>query len=138
MTPKQIKERFQEMKEMKKDLTTNAVELEQNLKSFNEIVDPLIDPESEKILCWIRRPTTAELESLIPMELLAYRNQDEIPTKITKKYEDFQFKMMADLITNPKHNGAWWKQHANLVFQSLFQVHLQGVMSDLGISAENF
>lgn len=139
LTSKQVKEKFRQQREMKKKLTTNATELDQNLKKFNEITDPLIDPESNTVLCWIRRPTTEELEALIPMEILEYRNSDEpIPLKVSKKHEDFQFEMMADLITNPVHDAKWWKKHANLIFQSLFQLHIQGVMSDLGISAENF
>jgi len=139
MTRRQVKERFQEMRKAKSELTTNATILEANLKAFNLITDPLIDPETEKPLCWVRRPTTDELEALVPAELLEYRNSpDDVPEKVMKKYKDFQFKMMANLIENPKKSAEWWKKNANLVFQQLFQLHLRGVMEDLGIMAENF
>ena len=63
---------------------------------------------------------------------------DKIPVEVSKKYQDFQFEMMANLITKPKHDVKFWKEHSNLVFQQLFQLHLSGILEDLGISAENF
>jgi len=139
LTKAEIVQRFKAMKEMRKDMTTDAATLEKNLVAFNDTVDPLVDPETGKCLCWVRRPTTKELEDLIPSELMEYRNTpDKVPAKIMKKYENFQFKMMAKLIEKPKKSAEWWKEHANLVFQHLFQVHLNSVMQDLGITAENF
>lgn len=139
ITKKEVKERFKEMKRIKDEMTTDATVLEQNLKKFNEITDPLVDPETGAALCWIRRPTAEELEGMIPTELLEYRNTPEkVPKEITKKYKDFQFKMMANIINIPKKDAKWWKKNANQVFQMLFQMHLRGVMEDLGISAENF
>jgi len=139
LTRADVKKKFQEMKRIKKELTQDAAILEKNLENFNKIVDPLVDPETEKVLCWVRRPTTEELESLIPAELLEYRGRpNEVPSDVMKKYKDFQFNMMANLIDNPKKSADWWKKRANQVFQRLFQLHLQGVMEDLGIMAENF
>ena len=139
LTKKEVVEKFHEMRKVKKEMTTDAAILEQNLLEFNRITDPLIDPETEKVLCWIRRPTMEELEKFIPAELLEYRNTpEEIPKSTMEKYKDFQFEMMANLIENPKKSADWWKKNSNLVFQQLFQLHLQGVMEDLGITAENF
>ena len=139
LTKKEVVEKFHEMRKVKKEMTTDAAVLEQNLLEFNRITDPLIDPETEKVLCWIRRPTMEELEKFIPAELLEYRNTpEEIPKSTMEKYKDFQFEMMANLIENPKKSADWWKKNSNLVFQQLFQLHLQGVMEDLGITAENF
>jgi len=139
MTKKDVEASFKEQAEIKKSFTTNAIELEQNLMKFNQITDPLIDPESGNALCWIRRPTTAELEAMIPAELLEYKNDpDQVPAETMKKHADFQFEMMANLIANPKKDASFWRNNTNLVFQSLFQKHLTGVLEDLGISAENF
>jgi hypothetical protein len=139
MTKRDVIENIKQHAEIKKNITTNAAELEANLKKFNEITDPLIDPETGNALCWIRRPTTLELENMIPLQLMEYKNSPEtIPKDIMKKYGDFQFEMMANLITNPKKDMEFWKTNTNLVFQSLFQKHLSGVLEDLGISAENF
>jgi len=139
LTPKQVKEKFRQMQEMKKTMTSNAAELEKNLVEFNKITDPMVDPESDKVLCWIRRPTTEELENLVPTELLEYQNHpDDVPTEVMNRHKDFQFKMMANLIENPKKTAKWWKKNANMVFQRLFQIHLRCVLDDLGVSAENF
>jgi len=139
LTKADVKKKFREMKQIKSQISQDAAVLEKNLMEFNRTIDPLIDPESEKVLCWVRRPTTDELESLIPAELLEYRGRpNEVPEEVMKKHRDFQFKMMADLIEKPKKDAEWWKKNANLVFQRLFEIHLQGVMEDLGIMAENF
>ena len=139
LTKKEVVEKFHEMRKVKKEMTTDAAILEQNLLEFNRITDPLIDPETEKVLCWIRRPTMEELEKFIPAELLEYRNTpEEIPKSTMEKYKDFQFEMMANLIENPKKSADWWKKNSNLIFQQLFQLHLRSVMEDLGITAENF
>lgn len=139
LSKKEVKKRFKEMKRLKDEMTTDATILEQNLKKFNEITDPIVDPESGDALCWVRRPTAEELEALVPTELLEYRNSpDKVPKEIMKKHADFQFKMMAEMIDIPRKDAKWWKKNANQVFQMLFQMHLRGVMEDLGISAENF
>ena len=139
LTKADVTKKFQEMKKIKQELTQDATVLEKNLENFNKIVDPLVDPETDKVLCWIRRPTTEELESLVPAELLEYRGRpNEVPSDVMNKHKDFQFAMMASLIGNPKRSANWWKKRANQVFQRLFQLHLQGVMEDLGIMAENF
>lgn len=139
LTPSQVKKKFKEMKQIKSKMTQDAAVLEKNLMQFNKTVDPLVDPESDKVLCWIRRPTTDELETLIPAELLEYRGRpEEVPPEVMQKYKDFQFDMMANLIEKPKKDAAWWKKNANLIFQRLFEMHLRGVMEDLGIMAENF
>lgn len=135
----ELKAKFKEMREIKSGLTQNAAMLEKNLMEFNKTLDPLVDPESDKVLCWIRRPTTQELEDMIPAELLKYRGKpEEVPPELMQKHNDFQFAMMANLIGNPKKSAEWWKQHANFVFQRLFEMHLQTVMADLGIMTENF
>src|SRR3990170_4498145 len=136
LTKKEVVQTFRDQAEMKSKMTTNAAELEANLVNFNKIVDPLVNPvepdPNKAVLCWIRRPTASEFDKMIPIELLEYKNKpDEVPDEIMKKYQDFQFDMMANLIENPKHEAQWWKEHANLVFQSLFQKHLTGILEDL-------
>jgi hypothetical protein len=139
LTKKEIEEKFKLQEEAKKSMTTDAVVLEKNLMDFNKISDPLIDPATGKVLCWIRRPTQQEWEEMLPTELLEYKNKlEEIPTDIWTKYKDLQFEMMAKLIVNPEHTAQEWKERSNLVFQQLFQIHLAGILELLGITAENF
>lgn len=140
LTKKEVEERIKQKAKMKKEMTTDAAVLEQNLAKFNKIVDPLMDPETGTVLCWIRRPTQSEWEEIVPTELLEYRGDEleDIPQKVLKKFTDQQFKMMESLIVNPEHNAKWWKSHANLVFQRLFSLHLSGILEELGIETGNF
>jgi len=140
LTKKQIEEKFKEAKDLRKDLSTNAEELEKNLLNFNKIVDPIVNPEDGKPLCWVRRPTQTEWEEMLPSELLEFRNKpsEEVPKEVWKKYTNLQFDMMAKLIETPKKEAEWWKENSNLIFQQLFQLHLNGIFEMLGIDAENF
>lgn len=139
LSNQEIAENIKMHEEIKKNITTDATELEKNLVDFNNIQDVLIDPASNKPLCWVSRPTSKQLEDMIPSDLLKYKNSTEpLPEDVAKKYDDFEFQMMANLIMIPKHDANWWKSNSNLVFRSLFQKHLSGVLEDLGLLAENF
>jgi len=139
LTKKEVEEKFKLQEEAKKTMTTDAVVLEKNLMDFNKITDPLVDPATDKVLCWIRRPTQQEWEEMLPTELLEYKGRpEEVPIDVWTKYKDFQFEMMAKLIVNPEHTAQEWKERSNLVFQQLFQMHLAGILELLGITAENF
>jgi len=137
-TSEEIKKDIQQMEKAKEQYTQDVSALEANLKSFNEALDPLVNPANDEVLCWIRRPSQSEWEQLVPPELMKYRELETIPAEVLAKYTDQQFEMMAKLIEKPKHDAKWWKEHANLIFQELFQIHLIDVYRKLGIAVENF
>lgn len=135
----EIRQQFKAHEDRKKKLTMDAASCETALENFNKIVDPVLNPTTGEALCWVKRPTQAELETLIPEEFLKYRNDPEgIPEEALKGNEDVLFKMMEALISVPEHTADEWKKRANLIFQRLFQMHIQQVMSDLGITVRNF
>jgi len=135
----EIKKRWKAHEAAKKGLERDAAALEKNLKEFGEVTDPLKDPATDKVLCWIRRPTQKEWEEMIPEEIYAYRGkEDEIPLELAKKGEEFTFKLMAELISEPKHDADWWKTNAPLPLIRLFQMHLSSIFVELGLVAENF
>jgi hypothetical protein len=139
MSNKDIENKILENKEIKKEFSTDATVLKANLQKFNQITDPLVDPESGLELCWIRRPTAQEFEALIPSELLEYRNSpDAIPKEVADKHENFQFEMMEKLIVNPIEDWKYWKANSNQVFQFLFNKHLNSLLEKLGIDVQNF
>lgn len=133
-----VAKQLRKMEEAKQNYETDATSLEENIKNFNLQTDPLVDPVSGKALCWVRRPTQAELERLVPSELTKYENLEDVPEEIQEKYANVQFKMMAQLIEKPKKGATWWKEHANLIFQELFQLHLVDIYKKLGLLIENF
>jgi hypothetical protein len=137
-TPEQLAEDIIKMEEAKKKLSQNAVELEQNLKRFHEILDPILDPETKQPLCWIRRPSAKEWEDMTPTDLLEYKTPEDMPKEVLEKYKDRSFEMMEKLIMKPQHDAQWWKENTDLVFQEMFQTHLLDVYRKLGIMATNF
>jgi hypothetical protein len=137
-TSEQIAEDIKKLEETKKDLTQNSASLEANLREFNELTDPILNPNNGKPMCWVRRPTQAEWEEMIPAELMKYRDAEKVPEDIIKKFADHQFEMMAKLIANPEHDAKWWKMNSNIMFQEMFQIHLTDMYRKLGIDVENF
>lgn len=137
-TPEQIAEEIKRMEVAKKDMTQDSMALEANLREFNELLDPILNPNSGQPMCWVRRPSQKEWEEMVPAELMKYRDVGKIPEDVAKKYADHQFNMMAKLIAKPVHDVEWWKAHSNILFQEMFQVHLADVYRKLGIEIENF
>jgi hypothetical protein len=137
-TPEQIAEEMKKLEAAKQGMTQNVTELEANLREFNEILDPIVNPNTGKPMCWIRRPSQTEWETMIPAELMKYRDDKDVPPEISKKYSDHQFEMMAKLIAKPQHDAQYWKDNSNILFQELFQIHLTEVYRKLGIMVENF
>lgn len=139
MTTEDVEKAFKRQEEGKKKYEMDAAKLEGNLEKFNKILDPIVNPATDEALCWVRRPTQEELEAMIPSELMKYKNSPEtVPLEVIAENEDMLFNMMAKLIDIPKHDTKWWKGHSNLVFQRLFQMHIQQVLHDLGIIVGNF
>ena len=139
LTKEEVQQKFKEQEDIKKKYTMDAAKLEKNFERFNKILDPIINPATDEALCWVRRPTQTELEEMIPSEFMKYRNSPEkVPQTVLKENEDMLFKMMEKLIAVPEHSAEEWKGRANLVFQRLFNLHLEQVLLDLGIGVKNF
>lgn len=139
LTPEKLKEEYRLKEEAKKQYSTDAVELEKELDNFKKIVEPLLNPVTDKAMCWIRRPTQAEWEGMLPPELIQYRNNPEtIPPELGQKYSDMTFELMAIVIEKPKHDAKWWKAHSNLDFIQLFNAHLSSIFEKLSKDTANF
>jgi len=139
MTKEDIEKAFKKQAEAKEKYTVDAQQLEKNLEKFNDILDPIVNPATDEALCWVRRPTQAELEEMIPTDLMKYKNDpDGVPPEVLAKNEGMLFNMMEKLIKIPEHTAEEWKKLSNLVFQKLFQMHIEQVMQDLGITIGNF
>lgn len=137
--PINVAETIRRQEEAKSQYTQDVNELEHNIDTFASRLSPLLDPVTKQPLCWVRNPTQEEWESLVPDEFWQYRDNPEgVPPEISKRYSDHQFNMMANLIENPKKDVNWWKAHANIPFQLLFQEHLAKVYEDLGVKIANF
>lgn len=139
LTSEEVGKRFKEMEDSKRNLEQDALTIEKNLDNFNKIIDPIKNPANGEILCWVRRPTQDEWEEMIPEEMWKTGvNPESLTMEMQKKSNDMVYEFMAKIIEKPKHDAKWWKGHANLVFIQLFQLHLNDVFRELGLTAENF
>jgi len=140
LTPEELAKQMKEKEEAKQKLVQDAVDLEFELENFNRIQDPIVNPLTGKVMCWVKRPTQADMESMFPEEFLPYSTKklEDIPPEISRKMNNALFDIMARLIVNPKHDALWWKEHATFDFIKLFQTHIQKVFEELGVAATNF
>jgi hypothetical protein len=139
LTPKELRDEYTRKEQAKKDFATDAVELEKELECFNKITEPLVNPATGKAICWIRRPTQAEWENMLPQELVQYRDCPEsIPPELQQKWGDMTFELMALIIEKPKHDSKWWKAHSTINFIELFNVHLSNIFTQLAKDTTNF
>ena len=138
-SPEEIKAEMKAMEAAKSQYTQDVSQLQANLDKFNNTSDPLVDPATGDVLCWVRRPTQEEWEAMIPQELLEYENIEDVPKEVAQRMKEKQFEMMANLITKPKGDTDFWKKNGgSLVFQELFQMHIIDVYRKLGIIIGNF
>jgi hypothetical protein len=139
LNSEELKVQIQVQEEAKKQYSLDTMELEKELEEFNSVSDPMINPITGKAMCWIRRPSQAEWEAMVPADVAPYADHPEsMPPEVVKKNNDMLFEMMANIITKPKHDAAYWKSHANLQFIQLFNAHLSNTFKELGISTTNF
>lgn len=139
MSKEDVAAAIKKQEDAKKQYATDNVTLESELEAFNKTEDPLINPATGKAMCWVRRPSQAEWESLIDKDMAAYTDHPEnMPPELAQKHNDALFQLMAKIISKPNHDAKWWKEHSNLIFIQLFNMHLTQVMKDLGIMAGNF
>lgn len=138
---KDVKKRLEQYEQAKIQHTTNMVEIEQNLREFENISDPLV--YNGKVLCYVKRCNREEYESFTPPEMRKYANSGEkVPKEVLDKYEGNIYNMMAKLIVDPNtnqpiHDASFWKKKP-VIFTVLFQNHLFEIYELMGIEVENF
>jgi len=114
-------------------------EIEKNLMGYIEISEPLIDPETDKILAWVKLPTMMELENFYGQFGETKPEEYETMNKEEKlKIINRQYELMAEMIVNPKHDAEWWKAHSNMRLLKLFSIKLEQIFGEMGVATENF
>lgn len=136
LTEKQIKDSFRKSAQAKDQYESDMAKVEKNLLGYLEIIEPLVDPETDMVLAWMKLPTN-EL-------LINFYSSSEKPTKVTEMSKEQKvervnkdYELMAELCL-PKHNADWWKKHTNPKITSLFSLKLEQLFEDMGGLVENF
>jgi len=133
-----IQAEIRKMEEAKKKYTRDAMKLEKAIMNFVNRLEPLTDPATGEVMCWVRNPTRAEWDEMTPSEYFQYEKPEDIPPEVRKKLDNHIYEMMAKLIAIPKHDAEWWRKNTNIPFVILFQAHLMKQYEKLGIDIENF
>ena len=139
LTDKQVKEKFRDAKLAKDKYTKEMKEIEKNLMGYIDISEPLVDPETDVVLAWVKLPTMMELEKFYGQFGETKLEEFENMTREQKlKYANRQYDLMAEMIVNPKHDAEWWKQHSNMRLLKLFSIKLEQIFEEMGVGIENF
>ena len=134
LTNEDIKLKFLEADKAKKDYAIDMNEVEKNLLGLRDIIDPIVDPSTDKILAWMRRPTNEEIEIYYKWFEEGKKTSDKDKLEQTKR----QYEIMASLITIPKHEWDWWKKNTDSYFVKLFSLRLTLFFEQVGVTTANF
>jgi len=133
-TPEEMEK---EQDELEMEYSVRCVEMDQKIQNFSSKTDPLMI-NGEKF-AMVRRPTASQNRRIIPPELAKYRtNPEDIPYEVAMKYEDDVYKLMAELIIEPKHSAEWWRNNTGGEFMAAFQAHLAQVNQKLQETIDSF
>jgi len=130
LTDEQVKQSFREADKAKQDYTKDMNEIQQNIMGFHEVLDPIIDPQTNKCLGWMRRPLNTEVEKYYDI----YTDKETDP----KQQRQRQYQIMSDLIVIPNQKPEWWRENTSPWFAKLFAVRLELFFEQLGVTMENF
>jgi len=78
--------------------------------------------------------------NMVPPELRKYSdNPEDVPLELEEKYSNIHFKIMSELIVQPKKPPEWWKQQRGILrFVELFNNKLAEIVEATTKQAENF
>jgi len=130
LTDEQVKKAFRQADKAKQDYTKNMEEIQRNIMGFHEVLDPIIDPNTNKCLGWMRRPLNIEVEKYYDL----YTDKTINPEKQRQR----QYEIMSDLIVIPNKDAEWWRNNTSPWFAKLFATRLELFFEQLGVAMENF
>lgn len=132
-----VKFKLMEANKRKDQYTKDIEELKNNILGLQKIIEPLIDPETDKILAWMRLPTNEELEEYY----FTYNDKvdlKKISKNDRKKLTNRQYELMANIIEIPKEKWDWWKKNTTPRTTRLFAIKLTSMFESLGVTMANF
>ena len=135
---KSVEQMVKEQEDLKDDVAVEAMELDSKLRNFSSQIDP-IKSETGEILAYAKRPSAAQFERLIPPKFLKYREDpDSIPPEEAMEYNVDMYRLMAELITRPKHSAQEWKELIGDDFMVAFQAHFIKVREEASKAVSRF
>lgn len=137
MSPEKIGKHEARVKQTKIKYSMDAAEVERALTEYLEIKDPIV--VDGKAIAWVKRPSMKQLKAMIPKELRPYVDSPtEVPEELNKRYENFFYEKMAEIIAIPKRTASEWEALANPWFTRLFWNHIAEIANLLEGRVEGF
>ena len=133
LSDEEVENRKREQNEAKNKYTRDIQEIEKNLLNLLEKEHPLLD-EDGNVVAWVRDIRFFKLLDMLPEELfegtLFNDNDPKEAVKNLKKQSEYTLKLYEELITVPKKDAEWWREHVTPAFSKLFDKYLEKIISE--------
>jgi len=136
-TDEQIKQIQREAKYAKDKYSKDMEEVEKNLLGYFDIEEPIIDPETNKAIAWMKIPSNMLLEDYFGLTG-GKTSLQELSKEEVERLRDKEYELMEQLITRPSKDKDWWRQHLNPKFSKLVRIKLWEFFEEIGGVATNF
>ena len=105
LSDEQVKQKLKEAEKSKHKYVVDMQEIEKNLLGYSQKLVPIVDPETDKILAWMRCPLNEELETYFGMYGKTSEELEKLSREEQLEVSRRQYEVMAGLIENPKHDS---------------------------------
>lgn len=134
-TPEEMEK---EQDELETEVNLNAQALDQNISKFSSKTDEMKAPDGT-LLAIVRRPTAKQFKQFVPPHLLKYKGHPEkLPPDVALEYEQNIYKLMSELIVQPKHTVEEWQELIGDDFIAAFQAHLFKIRQKMSETVKSF
>ncbi len=134
-TPEEME---QDQENLQSEVALQSRALDQNISSFSSKTDEMKDTDGT-LLAIVRRPTASQFKRFVPPDLAKYKDKPEkIPTDVALAYEQDIYKLMEELIVQPKHTAQEWQDRVGDDFVAAFQAHLFKVREQMSENVKRF
>ena len=137
LTDDEVKAKLREAKLRKEQYSKVMDEVEKNLLGYSDVEEPIVDPETDKVVAWMKLPSNMLLEEFFALTGGKTNTKDMSPEEVAS-IRNKEYELMSELITVPKKDMAWWRQHLNPRFAKLVRLKLLEFFEEIGGVAENF
>ena len=142
LSPDEIQSRMRDAEAAREQYSKNITEIETNLVTFLQKEDPLVDPATGNVIAWIRQAPYAELQSL-GEELLGPFDPNITEEEYMARIQESGgaeniFKLMARLISRPKHDAEWWRNNITVEFIALFDARMNEIYTRMSEQMDFF
>ena len=141
--PIDVEEEIRGQDKAKAKFSMDLVDVESALTEYLDELDPIMwtNPKTKetKAIAWVRRPSMKQLKALIPPEMSKYMDDpSKMPKSTQKKYENFFYEKMSELVAIPEYTPEQWREKANPWLIRKFWEHISEITKLMEGQIEGF